>query len=174
MLYHKRGCPRYQQEVLLRLLAMAKDPKVSIGIAANNLGLSQSTVSTMIRIHSIQWVLAGERQLEESRVREALEGRTTLEASQLLDVNHQTLRNQFPHLLQKRASPGILEDHKEQIHSLATKMRAKEIGSQLGVHFDTVRSAIERWKKQEPDVWSDVSAFQRSRPEGGRKPRRTA
>lgn len=46
--------------------------------------------------------------LDETRVREALAGRSTLEASKLLGCNHNTLRNRFPHLLQKRRSPGNL------------------------------------------------------------------
>lgn len=36
----------------------------------------------------------------------ALEGRTTLEAAQFLGCNHQTLRNRYEHLLDKRISPG--------------------------------------------------------------------
>jgi hypothetical protein len=44
--------------------------------------------------------------LTEQQVREALDGRSTLQAAQLLGVNHMTLRNRFPHLLTKRRSPG--------------------------------------------------------------------
>ena len=44
--------------------------------------------------------------IDEIRVREALKGRSTLEAAKILGVNHQTLRNRFPHLLTKRTSPN--------------------------------------------------------------------
>lgn len=43
--------------------------------------------------------------LSEAEVFAALQGRTTAEAAQLLGVNHQTLRNRFPHLLKTRRSP---------------------------------------------------------------------
>jgi len=44
-------------------------------------------------------------ELTEGQVRAALHGRTTLQAARLLGLNHQTLRNRFPHLLTKRRSP---------------------------------------------------------------------
>jgi hypothetical protein len=51
------------------------------------------------------------RRLQQTRlttqqVKEALRGKTTKEAAQLLDVHHQTLRNRFDALLSKRRSPG--------------------------------------------------------------------
>lgn len=57
------------------------------------------------RIHNQleQWMIAAD--LTEDRVREALQGRTTLEAAEFLGVNHNTLRNRFPHLLSIRRSP---------------------------------------------------------------------
>jgi hypothetical protein len=43
--------------------------------------------------------------LTEDQVREALQGRSTEEAADLLGCHHQTLRNRFDHLLDKRISP---------------------------------------------------------------------
>ena len=43
--------------------------------------------------------------LVESQVSEALRGRSTAEAAEILGVNHNTLRNRFSHLLNKRRSP---------------------------------------------------------------------
>lgn len=56
--------------------------------------------------HAEESRAAQQTPLTPEQVREALEGRTTLEAAKLLGVNHQTLRNRFEHLLQKRRSPG--------------------------------------------------------------------
>lgn len=44
--------------------------------------------------------------LSPSRVRRALRGRSTKEAAAALGVHHQTLRNRFDDLLQKRRGPG--------------------------------------------------------------------
>lgn len=44
--------------------------------------------------------------IEEKDVRGALAGHTTAEAAELLGVHHQTLRNRFDHLLDKRTPPG--------------------------------------------------------------------
>lgn len=44
--------------------------------------------------------------LTEEQVVEALRGRSTAEAAVLLGVSHNTLRLRFPHLLDKRRSPG--------------------------------------------------------------------
>jgi hypothetical protein len=174
MRFHKRGCPKYSPGLTSRLRVLAADRNVNLEQAAKNLGLCVSTVKAMLRLHRIEWVSPGRCHLTTEQVREALHGRTTLEASQLLGVTHQTLRNLFPHLLRKRVSPMTLEDQKEQIHSLATKMRCHELAEMFGVHLETVRKAIARWKRQEPDAWSDVSVFQNSRPWWGHKSRHTA
>jgi len=54
--------------------------------------------------------LPGLSDLSEGQVREALQGKTTDEAAHLLGVHHQTLRNRFPHLLDKRQSPHNIAD----------------------------------------------------------------
>jgi hypothetical protein len=47
-----------------------------------------------------------EMSLPEDRVRKALQGRSTAEAADLLGVHHQTLRNRYSRLLNKRRSPN--------------------------------------------------------------------
>lgn len=54
-----------------------------------------------VRHHADELLL----KLNEDMVKTALMGRTTLEAANLLGVNHQTLRNRFDALLKKRKSP---------------------------------------------------------------------
>lgn len=58
-----------------------------------------------IRLHNALPTGAGKVDVTEESVREALQGRSTAEAAQYLGINHQTLRNRFAHLLQKRRSP---------------------------------------------------------------------
>lgn len=146
------------------VLPYAEDPGVTMAQAAKALGLKD--LQSIVRIckkHSIPWIASRKKALDEESVREALQGRTTLEAADLLGVNHQTLRNRFPHLIKKRASPKSLDLLREEIRSLATHKRSKEIASIYMVHHQTVDAAIHRWEAEEPDAWKDVRAFQSSR-----------
>lgn len=68
-------------------------------------GISGATVAKMIRIHQIRWVDPTRHYFSEDQVREALQGRTTKQAADLLGCHHMTLRLRFPHLLTKRKSP---------------------------------------------------------------------
>lgn len=174
MRHHKRNCPRYDAGLAARVLPLAESARSSMQDAARELGVSVSTVRALVDVHGIQWKSAAVRDISEMSVREALSGRSTLEAALALGVNHQTLRNRFPHLLEKRAPPGFLESHKEEIRSLATHTRADDIAERLGVCGETVRVAIRRWARIKPGAWSGVSAFQQSRLGLGRPPRRKA
>ncbi|MCI0438168.1 MAG: HNH endonuclease [Chloroflexi bacterium] len=62
------------------------------------------------RVHNALPNGAGKVDLTEEQVREAVQGRTTAEAAKALGVNHQTLRNRFGYLLNKRRSPHDLFD----------------------------------------------------------------
>jgi transposase len=71
------------------------------------------------RIENLQVVSQGEHarihnkgrsRLTEEMVREALVGRTTKEAAKHLGVVHQTIRNQFDHLLKKRKKKYTPDD----------------------------------------------------------------
>lgn len=174
MRHHKRTCPRYSLDLAERLLPMARDPRVSIDAAARILGVSLSTARALIDVHAIAWTSAATRRLSEKSVREALRGRSTLEAAKALDVNHQTLRNRFPGLLVKRASPGSLEGRKEEIRSLAKSTRLDALSERLGVCRPTISNAIHRWAREEPGAWSEILAFLETRKGLGRPPKRKA
>lgn len=66
--------------------------------------------STHRSLHNERDGVGNKADLTEEAVREALEGRTTLEAATLLGVHHQTLRNRFDYLLKKRKPPGSSYD----------------------------------------------------------------
>lgn len=172
--HHKRSSPRYSQELATRLLPLAADERVSFLEASRALGVSKPVLKYLLDANGIPWVDAQSSHLAETQVREALAGRSTKEAARLLGVNHQTLRNRFPQLLTKRASPRSVDAHKEEIRSLATHMRADELAPRFGLCGETIRSAIRQWCIQEPDAWSGVSVFQRSRAGLGRPPGRKA
>lgn len=174
MRHHKRGCPRYSAELASRLRPLAEDPTVSLKDAGCILEVDAQTVRAILDVHGIPWVSAGRRHLTEDKVRRALEGRTTAQAAKVLGVSHGTLRYSFQHLLETRASPGTLERRKEEIHSLATELRGADLAKRLGVCPATVKAWIARWRREEPDAWSDVLAFQLSRRGLGRQSRRMA
>lgn len=161
--HHKRNSPRYSRALLDRLLPLAKDPSVSLPQAGRALGVSVATVRALLRLHSVPWSSPALRELTEEQARAALQGRTTVAAASLLGVHHMTLRLRFPHLLTTRVSPGFLDAHKEAIRSLAREVRADAIGERFACNPQTVKNAIQAWARQEPDAWSDVLAFQRSR-----------
>lgn len=79
--------------------------------------------------------------VSEEQVREALQGRTTLEAANLLGVCHQTIRNNYDHLLSKRKSPASLSDLSlvQRVRSLAAdptvNMRSAAQRIQVGPRF---------------------------------------
>jgi len=82
--------------------------------------------------------------LDEPLVREALQGRTTLQAASLLGVHHMTLRNRFGHLLVKRRSPGApFPGHfVEAARKLAADrtVGARKAAMSLGVTESTLRA----------------------------------
>lgn len=82
--------------------------------------------------------------LDEAQVRAALQGRSTAEAAALLGVHHQTLRNRFGHLLDRRRGPGaplesLLESRLRELAAdpSTSASRACEL---LGVTSVTLRS----------------------------------
>lgn len=173
MRHHKRESPRYDMALYEALIPLAADEGTSIQQAAEMLGTNLWTVRAVCDVRKLPWVSSLETHLDEAQVREALRGKTTLEAASSLGVNHQTLRNNFPHLLAKRASPGFLEAHKDEIRSLASRVPAAEVADHLGVCAATVKSYLRRWMKEEPGEWSGVSEF-RARQLRRPKPRRKA
>jgi hypothetical protein len=172
--HHKRNSWVNRQDFADAVRPLAADRRVSTHEAAKRLGVNSQTVRAVCLRWRIPWLSAADRGLDEASVREALQGRTTLEAATHLGVNHGTLRYRFDHLLPKRVSPGSLDAHREEIRSLARSIRSDALGERYGVNPMTVRNAIRGWAKEAPDAWSDVLAFQRSRRGLGRPPRRKA
>lgn len=173
--HHKRQeALRYQSDLAEQLRPLAADHECTLDQASEALAVSLPTIRGCLEAYGIHWVSAQKCPLTEKDVRAALRGRSTLEAAAYLGVNHQTLRNRFPHLLEKRASPGFLDAHREEIRSLATQARGAALAERYGCSPATVKAAIRRWAKEEPGAWSDVLAFQRSRAGLGRPSRRKA
>lgn len=67
--------------------------------------LELHTNASHIALHRKEDGMSWSCKLTEAQVREALQGRTTLEAARSLGVHHQTLRNRFDFLLSKRRTP---------------------------------------------------------------------
>lgn len=174
MRHHKRFEKRYQPDLAEQIRPLAADPKVTLGEAAREIGCSVSTAKALLKEHRVAWVSAAEAPLTEALVRKALRGRSTLEAAAVLGVCHQTLRNRFPHLLVRRGSPGFLEAHREEIRSLATRLRNAQLAGRFGCDPMTMSKQIGKWSTAAPGEWLDATAFRRSRLGLGRPPRRKA
>lgn len=161
--HQRKRALRYDPKLAARLRPLAADSKVSLREAAHRLDVAIETVRALLAASGTLWQSAAQRELSAKSVRAALQGRSTKEAADLLGVNHQTLRNRFPHLISKRASPGFLDAYRAEIRNLAKRVRAEELSRRYRCSPETVKQAIRRWAKAAPDAWSDVLAFQRSR-----------
>lgn len=147
---HWEGKGRRDPALVQRVRDAAADPARNI----SSLGVSPTTVQAICREHGIRWVPQGQRGkvrlLTENVVREALQGRSTLQAAHHLGVNVMTLYNRFPHLLAKRASPGALDRERDAILTLVYRERVSraEIARRYGVSERCVTKSIQRWSKQ--------------------------
>lgn len=151
LLHQRQGAmarsKRHRPEVPVKLREMSHR-RTTQKEAALLLGMSVSTLAVAIRENAIPW-RDSRKPLEEPSVREALEGRSTLEAAALLGVHHQTLRNRFPHLLRKRVSPGFLDAHKDEIRNRSMTETLSSIGARFGTSGGTIDKALHRWSKQD-------------------------
>lgn len=163
MRHHKREALCHQPALAEKLRPLAANPRVTMPQAARRLRCSVATVQQLLKQWGIRWVSAALAPLDEASVRAALQGRSTLEAARALGVNHQTIRNRFPSLVVKRASPGFLEAHREEIRSRATRERTEALCERFGCHQTALTRAIHRWAREEPGAWKDVLAFRQSR-----------
>lgn len=163
MRFHKQDSHRWNPAFVESVRKSAGDPKVSMMDLANNLRVNVQTIRAILDVHSIPWTSANGALLSEESVRAALQGRTTAEAADLLGVNHQTLRNRFGHLLQKRASPGFLDAQKEEIRSRSRLHTLSCVARQLDLCYETLRLHYRHWLREEPDAWSGVLASQPGR-----------
>jgi transposase-like protein len=137
-------------KLIARVREAAADPTRNI----SSVGISPTLVQTICRKHGIRWIPCGQRGvarlLTEQKVREALQGRSTIEAAALLRVNVGTLYKRFGHLLTKRTSPGTLDRHRIEILDLVYRKRVArtEVARQFGVAEVTVTKSIRRWLEQ--------------------------
>lgn len=107
MRHHQRlRAQRYKPEVIEAVRRAASDPEQKIDEIP---GISADVARAVCRDQGIEWVFAGRmgrtRRLTEKDVRQALRGRTTKQAAELLGCHPMTLYNRFDHLLKKRKSP---------------------------------------------------------------------
>lgn len=137
-----------------KLLARVKAACDDVSIPFGSLGVAASTLQTICKEQGWKWAPrrrgAKPADLPESRVKEALQGRTTAEAAALLGIHPQTLYLRFDHLLKKRTSPGSLEPHRAEILELANlhRMTYAQIALRFGVSEPTVKKNVARWCKQ--------------------------
>gem|GEM_PF-4001599 len=100
-------------------------------------------------MYGIFWKRANKADLTEDQVREALLGRTTEDAALLLDVHPQTLYNRFDHLLDKRNSPGFLDEHREELCKIAKLQGVSVAADMFGTSRKVLYDALKRWGVRE-------------------------
>lgn len=171
---HWEGKGKNDPLLIERVRAAAADPTMGL----DTLGVSPATVQAICKEHGIVWVPCGRRGrarlLTAAQVNIALQGRTTIQAAQILGVSVATLYNRFDRLLTKRPKPRILDPYRERILYLAHKMKiAKaEIARWYGVSDVCVIRSIQRWSKQGAKSGAPVSPRARRR-DPSLSPRRT-
>lgn len=105
--------------------------------------------------------------LTEPQVREALVGRTTAQAAELLGVSHTTLRGRFPHLLDLRTPPGgpYRSEFVVRARALAANPRigTRQAARDLGTTVNTLRKCCQR----HGIVWLAAPAGRPSRARSG-------
>lgn len=106
-----------------------------------------------LAFHRAEWAASGQHpskaDISEQSARTALLGRSTLEAAELLGVNHQTLRNRFPHLLTKRQSPGFLDARKEEIRTRSKTEPRRRLARSLGCSASCLGRTLRRWSESD-------------------------
>ena len=127
MAYHQSGSKTKDPLVVEMVRAAAGDPTVAVA----GLGMSPTSVRKICVENKIPWVrrekYPNARELTEESVREALLGRSTIEAAALLKVHVMTLYNRFPSLLTKRSTPGRLDP-------LAPTILAEYLSNELSIN----------------------------------------
>lgn len=132
----------------------APDPSVSVAALAAKLGVGHNTIRAICKENQILWSIHGNRgkamNVTEKMVREALRGRTTDQAAGILGVSIQTMYNRWEHLLEKRTSPGYLDQYREEILKKVYSKRIPRahIAREYGCTLQCVSKSIQRWSKQ--------------------------
>ena len=145
--HHLEDAPCYDADTIELVRAAADDPRVPLW----SLGLAPETVRKICRMYDIEWKSAGIAHLTEDQVREALQGRTTEDAAELLGVHQQTLYNKFDHLLDKRRSPGFLDEHREEFCRIAKEKGITAAAEHFGTSRIVAYQALERWGLKDSD-----------------------
>lgn len=141
---------RRDPAIIEKVRAIAGNPEIpaaSLGFGGTTLAQILEENPDIVWRHRKNYTAA---ELTEERVREALLGRTVVEAAALLKVHPQTLYNRFDSLLSKRSSPGALDQYKEQIlRQVYKEYRGKaEIAAEFGVSRQCVIRSIQRWRRE--------------------------
>ena len=109
MKHHWQSAGRKDPEKIARVRSVAADRSVPMSA----LRMSPTTLRAICLENQIEWFPRAKNPntlaLTEESVREALRGRTTLEAARHLGIHPMTLYNRFGSLLTKRSSPGHLD-----------------------------------------------------------------
>lgn len=148
MTAHWAGAGTRSDEWIEKIRAISADRT----IPAASIGISPTSIRKICTENGIEWKRrhsGAAYDIDEQSVREALQGRTTLEAAHLLGVHVQTLYNKYDHLLKKRSSPNSLDDHKAEILHLVYKERMTHlaVSEKFGVSENCVHKTIQRWRK---------------------------
>jgi hypothetical protein len=170
---HHHGKGRRDPVLIARVREVAADPSIPFV----DLGISTGSLSQICRESGITWLSRGNRGraagLTEATAREALQGRSVLEAAQMLKLHPMTLYKRFPHLMNKRTTPGFLDQHMDEVLRLrrTERLSCRDIGLRFGVSEGCAMKSIRRWSEQGaiPGV-SDAREIPRTRP--GPKPGR--
>lgn len=87
--------------------------------------------------------------LSAEEVKKALKGRTIAEAATHLGVNHQTLRNRFPHLLDCRKSPTRESKHTKSIleqYAADPDLGFRDLAAKYGISAPYAKKLLEKYK----------------------------
>jgi transposase len=141
MKHHHQDAPMYDPDVIERVRIAAEDPKTPMYA----LGISPHLVRKICLLNGFQWRSPHVCDLTDDEVREALRGRTTEEAAECLGLSLQTMYNRFDHLLDKRNSPGFLDEHREELCRIATEKGIAAAARKFGTNRTTMYDALRRW-----------------------------
>lgn len=165
-------------ELVARVREIAGNPDVPMAA----LGISPTTLRKVLDLNpDIRWAHRKNHVVQamtDAQVREALQGKTALEAADHLGVHVQTLYNRYDHLLRKRASPGSLDQYRAEIlqEVYGNRTPQGELALRFGVSRNCVARSIRRWKREDAIPAEFAHATQshlRPGPVPGRKVRDT-
>lgn len=130
--------------IVQRVLEAATNPLSTMSCLTD---ISPQTIRRICHDHGVAWLSKSKGDLlNEELVKQALLGRSTHQAAQILGVHPQSLYSNFDHLLSKRRSPGFYDDHKEEILRMSSYSEAARVFS---THRSVIRKAVKRWIAQD-------------------------